>query len=102
MKSNFYWLSFAYPICTACKAAGAKSFVGVAIVRGSSLESALARAMELGIHPASEGADAHKLDIKGEPVPNRALPPQRYRERLLSEEEVYEIGGRDSNYISYD
>jgi hypothetical protein len=96
MKSNYYWLSFAYPICTACKAAGVQSFVGVAIVRGSSLETALARAMELGIHPASEGADGHKLNVKGEPLPNRALPPQRYRERLFSADEAREIGGRST------
>jgi hypothetical protein len=52
-KSSYHWLSFAYPICEECSAKGHQSFVGVAIVRGRSLQEALARAMELGIHPAA-------------------------------------------------
>ena len=50
--------------------------------------------MELGIHPPAEGAGGHRLDVLGKPMPDCDLPPERYRERLLSAEEADEIGGK--------
>jgi hypothetical protein len=99
-KSSHWWLSFAYPICPACKERGEPSFVGVAIVRAKTEVEALERARELGIHPGLESAHGHSINIEAHPLPDNQLPPRAYRNRLLSRDDLDEMRGEPAGGCS--
>jgi hypothetical protein len=71
----WWWLSFADPT----RPAGSQ-FLGVAIVRGLDVGSAVMEAHSLGINPGGE--------VMGQEWANVAEPPRRFRNTLLSREDI--------------
>jgi hypothetical protein len=70
-EKQWLWLSFA----------DETGFLGASIVEGGGIMEATMRARLLGCNPGGE--------VLGEPLTN--LPPEEYRERLLSREEIDEM-----------
>ena len=90
-KSSHYWISFAYPICQACRKNGVASFVGVAIVPAKSESEALRCCFDLEIHPAIDTTHGHRLSVESHPLPEASLPEAKFRNRLLGKEDLDEI-----------
>ena len=75
MKPEWWWLSFADPNLPT-----GTQFLGVAIVQGQDIASAMVAATFLGINPGGE--------ISGIAIPTEHVPGPEFRERLLSRVEA--------------
>jgi hypothetical protein len=72
-KLSWWWLSFADPELPA-----GRQFLGVVIVRGDSIISAVKEAWRLKINPGGQAA--------GVSLPDDVVPPPEFREKLLDRE----------------
>ena len=72
---TWYWLSFVDE--------DTGEFLGVVIIAGNSLESALRASWRLKLNPGGEAL--------GYPIPDQFVPPAKHRNRLLEKHEAKEL-----------
>lgn len=78
-EKGWWWLSFVDP-----NRPDGQRFLGVAIVEGYGVASASRRAHELAVNPGGE--------VRAEPLVGDAIPPEEYRNRLLSKNDLENAG----------